>query len=374
MKSAQFPATLSTYMNLVRWLAASGVVFYHAKGFHFGSPWLNAHLPPNGKAYVMAFFVISGFVIAHAVERRSATEFLIDRSARIYSVALPVLVACFLLSIFRPDLAPGYGRQIEHPIETFFLNASFLSQSWISVVPYINDPYWSLPFEVFYYVIFALWSYCTGPARWVAVLLSCALAGPQILLLFPCWLFGVAVYRLRSVPLSSALAWTLAVGTPLALALAMWSGLNHAANNLSAALLRGGGAYASEFLRNWIVAAVFAAHLLGVHSLRIPLPKFVAKAAVEMAEMSYSLYLVHYPVLVITAGCIANTQTNLAIIELAAAVYISCYAFSLLTEGKRHQIKGRLKHLLVQFDNPAKNVVIEKRSQPRPTQMKVPAE
>jgi peptidoglycan/LPS O-acetylase OafA/YrhL len=94
---APISASTSTYLNLLRGLAATAVVLFHYQDKHFGPDWLTRYFPSNGKGYVMIFFVISGFVISMTAEKLTAKAFAIDRAVRIYIVAIPVLmlVCCF---------------------------------------------------------------------------------------------------------------------------------------------------------------------------------------------------------------------------------------------------------------------------------------
>jgi peptidoglycan/LPS O-acetylase OafA/YrhL len=103
-----------------------------------------------------------------------------------------------LLSIYFPNASSDYNNAINEPVLTFALNAGVLSQSWwLEYYPFLDGPYWSLSYEVMYYLIFAFFIYTKGLSRWLLVSVACAAAGPKILALFPCWLVGVAAYKLR---------------------------------------------------------------------------------------------------------------------------------------------------------------------------------
>src|SRR5258708_23735031 len=169
--------TTSTYLNLVRWFAASAVVLYHFQEKHFGPDSVTRFFPSSGHGYVIVFFVISGFVISMAAEQKTAIEFVIDRSVRIYIVAIPVLIIAVLLSIYFPGASPDYSKAFDKPVLTFALNAAFLSQSWaLEYFPFLDGPYWSLSYEVIYYIIFAFFIYTKGQLRWLLVSLPCLAA------------------------------------------------------------------------------------------------------------------------------------------------------------------------------------------------------
>ena len=135
----------------------------------------------------MIFFVISGFVIAYTIDMRRSNgplDFFVDRAVRIYSVAIPVLILCTILALVRPDLFPGHPA-ILRPTFSFFANATFLSEAWyFDFTPYLDEPYWSLCYEVAYYLIFGIWSFARGWSRWLLLLVAVVIAGPKILILF----------------------------------------------------------------------------------------------------------------------------------------------------------------------------------------------
>src|SRR6266704_3397896 len=226
--------TASIYLNLVRFLTASAVVLYHFQDKHFGPESITSHFPSNGRGYVIVFFVISGFVISMAAEQKGSVEFAIDRSIRIYTVALPVLIIVAFLSIYFPTASDEYNYAVNKPIQTFALNVTFLSQSWsLQYYPFLDGPYWSLSYEVMYYLIFAFFTYANGSWRWPLVIVASAVAGPKILALFPCWLAGVVAYKFRKARAGPAIGWAVVILAPLVLISAFQFGLKDLANDLS---------------------------------------------------------------------------------------------------------------------------------------------
>lgn len=336
---------LSAYINLVRGFSAVAVTLFHIKLFGFGSVFVNDLLPSHGNVFVMVFFVVSGFVIAHTVDarrHRGPLAFAIDRAVRIYSVALPTLIICLLLGIFRPDLLPT-DRAIEQPVLTFFLSLTFLSHCWsLDFYPYADGPYWSLVYEVFYYLIFGIWTFATGWTRWLCLALALMDAGPKILLLFPCWLFGVLVYKCRNVRVSTTAGWTIAIGSIVG---AMWLfavGVGDKADAL-AATLRGEHyiAFSSLFIRNWIIAAAFAVHLYGISQVSLNVSPRLASLAHAMAGMSFSLYLLHFPITQLATAYLSRSK-DVSLAVLILAIFPTCYLFSRATEANRYRMRDWL--------------------------------
>src|SRR5258708_36017678 len=139
-----------------------------------------------------------------------------------------------LLSIYFPGASPDYSKAFDKPVLTFALNAAFLSQSWdLEYFPFLDGPYWSLSYEVIYYIIFAFFIYTKGPLRWLLVSLACLAAGPKILALFPCWLVGVAAYKLREASVGQSIGWVATIFASMILVGAFLLGLKGIANDLS---------------------------------------------------------------------------------------------------------------------------------------------
>ncbi|MFQ3189263.1 MAG: peptidoglycan/LPS O-acetylase OafA/YrhL [Paraglaciecola sp.] len=73
----------------------------------------------------------------------------------------------------------------------------FVTQIWfLSAIPFSNGPFWSLGYEFWYYVIFAIVFYIKTPIKYLLLLVICLFVGPKILLLLPIWLMGVMVYKI----------------------------------------------------------------------------------------------------------------------------------------------------------------------------------
>lgn len=94
----------STVLDLVRWMAAQAVCVGHAISF-FGvaADWRAPAAPYMQNLAVIVFFVLSGFFIAHALDRSTRNQqhglgiYLVDRVARIYSALLPALLVILLI-------------------------------------------------------------------------------------------------------------------------------------------------------------------------------------------------------------------------------------------------------------------------------------
>ena len=299
----------STYLNLLRLSAAMAVFFGHCAWL-----WTPGHLGPF-RAYgcivpVLVFFVLSGFVIGYSAEHRDrgAGDYAVNRAARIYSVALPALVATFMLDAVGRSVASelysaAFGYSILHPVRQFMRAALFVNEIWWSrSAPGSNGPFWSLAYEVWYYVTFGVLAFGRGRLRFPVAALLLTLAGPWIALMFPIWLLGVGTYRLASRRrIDRAAGWSLAAGgLILVVALevwATWKGLRHPPLPIYF--------HRREICLDYLIGLGIAAHLLGMHAVAPSLAALlrpVARPVNWAAGATFTLYLFHFPV----AQCLAS--------------------------------------------------------------------
>ncbi|MCW2369205.1 acyltransferase family protein [Sphingobium sp. B11D3D] len=139
-------------IQMLRALAATAVVFFHAHQDAEAEGWLRAFRAEDrifafGEAGVHIFFVISGFVMMISFlgpRKFSFRDFLMKRFIRIYPVYWLVL-AISLLIFF------AIGRQI-HSTGLEFFGVMAL---WPGLSPRYISPAWTLSYEVYFYLCFA---------------------------------------------------------------------------------------------------------------------------------------------------------------------------------------------------------------------------
>jgi len=183
---------LSAYLDGMRVLAALSVLIYHCAVI-YQVP--EASAGRHGEDAVIVFFVISGFVIAYATERSpSWKHFAFVRATRVYSVGLPALLLALAITPYIGTHQATAG--LEWTARSFLLNLLFLNWSWANAVDGPNiSTWWSLTYEVWYYALFGALTFLDGRRRVIAVFSIALVAGPKIILLLPCWWFGVLAFR-----------------------------------------------------------------------------------------------------------------------------------------------------------------------------------
>ncbi len=321
----ELPVAASLLLDLVRFTAALMVVAGHLTHLELHTGMHERQI--LGDLAVPVFFVLSGFVIRLITRAREHNlrasrhtflrAFLIDRAARIYSVVLPAMLLTLLVTAAVRGIDPAgfaayWAGTSNHAALRILLNLTFLSQSWgHNTIPFLNTPFWSLSYECLYYVGFALLMFLRGGKRIVALLLWALATGPQVLFLLPVWAFGCVVYDayhwLRSRPaaqfLRSALLILMTAGFGTR-ALRAWPPrllLRFAALPNPLALAHQPQMRATMFAFAVGIGAAFAllaALLLSdliVLTRRNPWPRRFR----HVADGTFSLYLMHYPLMVL---------------------------------------------------------------------------
>lgn len=294
----------SIYLDLIRFTAAVFVFFTHASRQQSsgGLLWQINY----GREAVDVFFVLSGFVIAHVVatRERSALSFAVARAARIYSVALPALALTYVLDrigqSLRPELYVGWccdslgSRSWE-----YFGGLAFLNEIWSHHAPPGSDlPYWSLGFEVWYYVAFGLAFFARRPWGLIGAALVLAAVGPGIAILFPLWLMGFYGYRLAArEPLGRRSSVALCVATVIGFF--VYLHFSHRTGELYAAFALT-PARLLDYAQDYIVGGLFTLHLIGFRAASAyvsPLLLRYQRPIRWIAGATFALYLFHVPLI-----------------------------------------------------------------------------
>jgi exopolysaccharide production protein ExoZ len=155
-------------IQFLRFVAAALVVFFHANvAFKISYPWAVSdkfdYFASFGASGVHIFFVISGFVMFYTSFRKqnsefSSTAFLLRRIIRIY----PIYILYALCSLFLyQTLGQGHQLTVGQIISSLLLIPGYSG--------YLIGPGWTLSYEVYFYLCFAL-VMTLNPTRGLAAL------------------------------------------------------------------------------------------------------------------------------------------------------------------------------------------------------------
>ena len=256
---------------------------------------------------VVIFFVLSGFLVGGSVIRAhqrgnwSWSGYLLRRLCRLWIVIVPALLLTLFWDVlgahhnpaayaggFRPQLLSGPDSSYDLSARTFFGNVFFLQT--IAVAPYgSNGPLWSLANEFWYYLLFPLGlqavlqgeSWKARIAAVAAIILIVSFL-PIIMVEYGLiWLFGAAAFLAFDHSVTSRLAtrWQVGLGgvlllvaTLLASRVQWWLG------------------------NDFLIGLAFAAAVPWLARAGAT-SQFYRRAGFMLSEFSYTLYLVHFPLL-----------------------------------------------------------------------------
>jgi len=341
----------SVYLDLVRLLASFTVFFSHL--IIVGNPLLWRFKVFPGHLGVIVFFVLSGYVIAYVVFERKehCSKFIVSRFTRIYSVVIPAMVITYLSFWFvqqnNPILLEVINDNQEVTLTQFFSVLFMLHQSWQQVHFLTNNPIWSIAFEMFYYIAFAVLIYTKGIKRITLFCCVVLVMGPNIFLYFPLWLLGVCSFCLATRCKTSLYLSLLLSFLPIfGIVYLFSSGVelwfheisNAFVNNRLDELLN---AQSQNLLHDYACAFLLSVHFVGMFNLlkyKSVFSKWLGKKIKVGAEMTFALYLLHLPLLYVTSAIFRPSSSSVvhALISLLLLPIVIFFLSKFIEARKAH--------------------------------------
>jgi peptidoglycan/LPS O-acetylase OafA/YrhL len=375
-----FAATqASVLLDLVRGLAAVLVILQHSRNLFFlDYPQLPAHRALFAVPYlltalahqsVIVFFVLSGYLISGSIFRMfrahawSWRAYLLQRLVRLWIVLIPglalaALCDCIGLHLHRAAAISLYaGNSGNHLLgdvsQTFHLstwlgNLFFLQQTFVPVFG-SDGPLWSLANEFWYYLLFPLGLLAFRrrtalPTRLLSIALLAVIAFTlhrAILLLFPVWLLGTLLALLPAPRLSAS--WRVAAAIlylPLIVFFAKFFSSRGPFWQVASDELFGLATFAFLYV---LLSASAPAHPRSL----------TTRLARTLARFSYTLYVVHLPLLILLAAFFLPATrwnpdpTHIALWALILAVTLAyAYLLASLTEFRTDQLRRAIERRL----------------------------
>lgn len=339
----------SIYLDAIRFVCAVLVVFGHISGKRFtdGLFWQASFFMSQS---VTVFFVLSGFVIAYALTTKEKTAhiYIENRMARIYSVVIPALIITACLDIIGRLINPsvysiGWGFHGDSPFG-YLASLFFLNEIWfLHLTPGSDLPFWSLGYEVWYYVICGVAQFLSR-RKWLVIIFLLALVGPDIVAMMPLWLVGFAAYRLRS---SAGPNWVTKLGR------GRWATMLWA---ISATLLivyevvawRYGRLFSQaalffnrgELPEDYLVGSLFAVNFFAfggfaTHIGWRPAPP-LSRAIHWLSGATFSIYLLHLPVAQFLSAILPENKHSLAVrCATILGTFVIIFLVASLTERRK---------------------------------------
>ncbi len=350
----------SLYLDLTRFLAAITVIISHAHYDRLHGDWLPA-FGLSGSDAVIIFFVLSGYVIAHVSLKREKTlaDYTISRFARLYSVVVPAIIVTVIadqigISI-QPELYSGPWFEDSYPAIRVFGSLLYLNELWfISIRTFSNGPFWSINYEFWYYVVFAIAFYLKGNLRLFLLVITCLLIGPKILFMLPIWGIGVLAYYISERKIFSInFGYLMFISSLITLCLYCFLDTRQYYMDFTKELinedaLREYLRWGRNFIANYLVALIVFINFIGVATIskgNITIPDKAGKIIRHLSSYTFSLYLMHYPLLHLFAA-ITENGVLVFLYTMTTIFIIGTY-----TESKKHLLKKLMQQVFNKFES-----------------------
>ena len=376
--------TLVSFLDLSRWLAAALVFLGHLRiplfaGYAdvdegsrnlFVKIWY--FVTGLQSEAVIVFFVLSGLLVAGAgaakvhAAKFNVGSYSVDRLSRLYIAFLPALLICYGLDCLGSNVFRDVGfwdhsqpliaeKVTNGPFEAYLspmlllMNGLMLQTFWVEPVG-SNHPLWTISAEFWFYMVFGI-----AAVAWMVRRVSRAVAlamltivfvflGLKFPILLGYWLIGLAIAFANRANWLSPL---LTVGGFLVVLGLVRAGQFESDGN---ELLR--------IAKNYAVAFTFATVVISLRGKSYRLLERTGKFHRFLADFSYSLYLIHFPLMLfllaivyrsfdldgIATGYSPDNREGLAIyVGMIVAVYMLAWVFSQLTEAHTNTVRRYVK-------------------------------
>ena len=356
------PSKQFVWLDWLRFSAAFIVLLTHARGVAFveyGALSANDQNPLTmlwfamtrlGHEAVIVFFVLSGFLVGGKLAERVAAgsfawrDYIVDRTSRVMVPLVPAIV----LSVF-------VGFLVGERYSILQIIGNLLSLQGIFVSPLqVNAPLWSLSYEVWFYVLagsigtIAVGQRSAALARIVAILSLAVFLKLAAVYLF-CWLLGALAYHqpLRRFSVTQTILALAIVGAAL-IGSQITSGTQSITMPVWLVL------YLDRALVEFMLAAGIALLVRNLCTISEPSQTMSSfgRTGSWLASFSYTLYLVHYPMLYIIEelGFVRETEITPESLSYFGLMVVTCllasYGFYWLFERRTANVRRWLRKRL----------------------------
>jgi peptidoglycan/LPS O-acetylase OafA/YrhL len=323
-----------------------------------------------GHQAVIIFFVLSGYFVGGSVWKQlhqgkfNWIEYTLTRLSRLWIVLIPALLSTLFFDSVGEVISnhigydgrwksllssgPGVGVEcIDLSASTFFGNVFFL-QTIIFPVFGTNGPLWSLANEFWYYLVFpfigiALHKRSIQSLLILGIVMACFSQFPLTIFSgFLFWLMGWLAFVITETLLSKIKKWHIVSGVVLFLAaLACTKFLN-------------------DFSSELVIAVSTMSLLVMLPHIKLK-SKFFIRVVSKLSDMSYSLYVFHFPFIAFCWFLFTAPQqyqpTLLIYIQFFSSLVITlifCFFMYFVFERQTSSVRFFLKSMLYKKSNSTK--------------------
>lgn len=354
---------LSVWLDACRILAAFAVFLGHSVGLEVAPSFLSSQWHRSADDAVTAFFIISGFVIAHTTRQRAdqgLRPYVVARASRLYSVAVPAIFFALALDRLGMWINPApYVPEWQYPRPWLFipLHLAFMGETWLGAFqPFSMAPYWSLSYEAWYYAFFGLVFFLRGWQRWVLAGAVFAVMGPRIWLLMPVWFLGVWLHgRIERWQMPAVVARALmalpVLGYAAFVAFGWQKALDQASKDLYGVFSQTlpfpfSSGSTVHVLSDYAMAVMFAVFVVGCAHSRWQISGAWAVWIRRLAAYSFTYYLLHFTILVFCLALGWHRVEGWHFVGITLAVFAITWAHAQIGELRRVSYARAIERLI----------------------------
>lgn len=339
----------SQILDNIRFLSAVIVVL-----FHFG-----LEIMPGYEA-VMIFFVLSGYFVGTSVVKSmiegtfSWKKYLIDRLSRLYTVLIPVLLISYIviqLDIFFLDNSEKYSEYIK--IEYLISSLFFLQFNDNYKFAY-NAPLWSLAYEFWYYILFpsilSIFYYKNFIIKIIFVIITSLILylTSDLFVYFLLWLMGIIPAICINNQIYKHNKFLLILSGIIFFIFLNSGYIIYGTNHLSEIPI--------HYLFDFLVAISFTVFIYFMtRELNFIANYSFLRYGVIGSSFSYTLYLIHYPMLHSMVDILKYIKTTTGIqslylnisyyLVMLIIIFLLSYLISLFTEKKTYIVRKKINSI-----------------------------
>ena len=387
LEDLQNPSLIS-FLDLSRWAAAAIVFISHLRNPLFLS---YGNIDPDeinifiqiwyfitgwaGEG-VIIFFVLSGLLVGASgyekirIGKFSTGNYLIDRVSRLYVAIIPALILSYTFDYFGSTFLSNVGFwDHSHPMinekidsapfesklnfENFTANFFMLQHFFFDTLG-SNSPLWTISAEFWFYIIFGVFGLLKlGQSKKITVLLCLFILiflyffRLEFILLLGYWLVGVFAGAIKPNNIIKPIYAFILVLSALVFSRFF---INSSSSSLEVVII------------NYMVAISYGLLILSMRGKKMNYLIKFASLNKFLASFSFSLYLLHFPLMLFLLAVLSNFQYFSQIAfgysptdSLGLGIYflliilicLFSYIFSLFTEKKTYLVRNWMKDNLL---------------------------
>ncbi len=355
------PLYFSLYLDIVRFIAAVAVFLAHISSYPFTNKIFWSPLGYYGDIAVTIFFVLSGYVIAYVTSTREKTLFRYAsaRISRIYSVVLIALLLTLILDNIGLILNPEF-YSIQNvmwkpqSVEGYISSLLFLNEYHIfnfnGISPGTNGPYWSLSFEVTYYLIAGLFLFTRKKIALPLIIIILFLAGRTIAVLLPIWILGYLLYFITFKNINRTILYVCFVFSVSLIAASPYLASLLPTDNFGFSFPWGIAPFNRNLIKDYFPALFFAINIICTREIlkdiNVEANKHAKSFIRWLGSLTFPLYIVHYPVLALFASISPwGNETVSHLIFISLFTFLIAIIVLSISDIFRNKIKNRLLSL-----------------------------